>query len=136
MPGAMTCRVPEGLSVSIQHLSTGLRPKADVGPPNRGPQPHLAPGKPARTRSQIGENAFARAIGGENATGVEPSLRSGSSRLADWYRSAGGFADRETAFGQFAVHFRASQCTPYGRTDWDSDVNPPVGTFRPRDPKL
>ena len=58
MPGATACRVPEGLSVSIQHLSKGLRPKADVGPPGRAPQPqlqaHLAPGKPARTRSRIG----------------------------------------------------------------------------------
>jgi hypothetical protein len=48
MPGAMACRVPEGLSVSIQHLSKGMRPKADVGPPGRAPQPqlraHLAPG--------------------------------------------------------------------------------------------
>ena len=73
MPGAMACRVPEGLSVSIQHLSTGLRPKADVGPPNRGPQPHLAPGKPARTRSQIGANAFPGPSGGGNGTAVEPS---------------------------------------------------------------
>jgi hypothetical protein len=32
MPGAMTCRVPEGLSVNIQPQSKGLRPKADVGP--------------------------------------------------------------------------------------------------------
>jgi hypothetical protein len=61
MPGAMTCRVPEGLSVSIQHLSKGMRPKADVGPPDRGPQPqlraHLAPGKPARTRRRIGRTS-------------------------------------------------------------------------------
>jgi hypothetical protein len=58
MPGAMACRVPKGKSVSIQHLSKGPRPKADVGPPDRGPQPqlqaHLAPGKPARTRSRMG----------------------------------------------------------------------------------
>jgi hypothetical protein len=48
MPGAMACRVPKGLSVSIQPQSKGMRPKADVGPPGRAPQPqlraHLAPG--------------------------------------------------------------------------------------------
>lgn len=33
MPGAMACRVPEGMSASIRHLSKGMCPKADLGAP-------------------------------------------------------------------------------------------------------
>ena len=77
MPGAMACRVPKGLSVSIQHLSKGMRPKADVGPPGRAPQPqlraHLAPGKPARTRSRIGRTLSRGQVA--EAVGVEPTVR-------------------------------------------------------------
>ena len=37
MPGAMAGRVPDGMSVSIRHLSKGMRPKADLGAPRSRP---------------------------------------------------------------------------------------------------
>lgn len=78
MPGAMAFRVPKGLSVSIQHLSKGMRPKADVGPPVARPSRNCGrtlPQAQACPDSQPDrENAFVKASGGRNATAVEPSL--------------------------------------------------------------
>jgi hypothetical protein len=96
MPGAMAFRVPKGLSVSIQHLSKGMRPKADVGPPVAPPSRNCGrtlPQAQACPDSQPDrENAFVKASGGRNATAVEPSLGSMDRYLVSWRKNSKGFS--------------------------------------------